>query len=943
MQVQWQKFLAALGCPLSDNKKRTRYTCPIHPGSERTLSIVDDQLTGSTRFTCNHSACHFTGDAVALTSRTKNIGFEAAAKLFRPDAELAHTLVNPYTDEMLDSYLTAETSQAAVTNYLITARKELRTAAPGIRLHKQLAEMHILHPGSNDLLPTSLGLVANEDIPVTLRCLCGPKYRRAAHLLYPYTYAGRIMYLRTQSFEGGPQPPETINVVRDDVGIFMEENIKPGTDAVVIGLNESTACMMYKRFADESAATPPVIATLSFPLPYSYNHLKQIMIVSIPSAPLTLLQGLRFYAQDPIANTDCTPQIYVLAPDDRKAVLHTLPTKQLTAFDPHRGWHHTLQHWLITRMRELYEAANMAEIYQALNYVDLTDAQREALTHSAPGPHGVPLPQPVINALRAPRYREGMFALANETQILQTPSGFYRIPRGTAGRQLVGNIPFTIDECILTRDNKTVYNCRFHISQPQVMDVPGQLISADCQTPALLQAAVERILRRAGLNTYVAFYGGRDTSWRDIISRLAENKPLRREIAALGIDDSFDVHFPNVTLRPSSKEIVEQKRIFQIPEHVLQTYGGLRPTAELPAPREAFARIVEHVDNIWVAAFMAGVGHVVHQLMTGLLYATQNRAFVPRHLLYVDSAPGLWLNTFRQVNALFTGFGDPIQMPTTYTTHVKELQMLGTLPALRQLPHIRAARLQKLLTELPVGLISTISSELAMGVMVDPATTFVVLPEELPQQPVQKLHDEDLIELQHVLPAMLLQVLAQQPTKLRVSELAHSDTPAAAGYHYLCDILDVTPTAEVQALLTPYYTALGFNDVFTFYTRLHEIVCVKDDKYRIRIKYTAKRKKGEEIPQVYVLRDRGMVLIHKGLILVANKLDSLNMFNCASLTTEMGEKGHLSTNEQPGNINAAHYWTLNIEVWDKYVISRQLELNEPVTAGNAIMLPRLIA
>lgn len=938
MQVKWNEFLKALGAPVIGDSPESRQCCPLHSGTAPTLDLRKSHVTDGWQFVCADSKCGFCGDAVALVSRTKGISTSAAIDLFRKDKPLSHTLLNDMGEYQLDAYLEDHSSQVRVASYLNAASQAIRHPE-NADIRRKLSDLGASQDGESGLssLPKSLAVVIQGDVPPVFREFATCKaYRRGSFVLYPHTFDGAVTHVTVQDVSGSNLRTRTVSVTRDDIGVFMEDNIKPGQDSVFVTTSELVACILYKKFRAASSSLPPIVATRNFPLPPSLSSLRRITILSLPDEPLTLESALRFYTVDPVDGVNDDIKLKVWDVIATKAA-DTPPNMFTRNYDnPHQKGQRSLGCWIANAIKTMVTSENEEAVYWAFDRVKVDDSHKETIISELVKLGETEHACDVV-ILAGSEYRSS-FRLGNGREVRITPSGLVAV--GTNGNTAVlSNVPIVVDNCVCTRGGEVRYTCKFRTADNTSVSV--RLSKTDFVSAKKLQSSITDELARQGDSAYVAFYELAGYRWSDILTRMAEGKPVQREILRLGADEYGNVHFPLAMLDLTGMSVNKQSRVYTLPKEVRELYAGVGCVSDVDAVSSVKAFVENAPAYPWSQGILAGFCHLVYQLLADVISVRGGTTSVPRHLFFVSEESTTWTPVLQQLAQLFSGCNQLGQIPSVQSgKYLESVSSLGPLPCVKLMPCIPYKRIPNLISDSPTSLMSLADNDVAMVLTGDTRVSFVV-PPSADETVGAYIQPEDICALQRALPEFLAALLSEPTTYAQEVELRNSVVPAKSAYIQMCGFLGIPARKDALKLVNQYYTVAGVSNAYAFLHALAELIEVQSHRLslKLRIKHGLP---GESDTATFFVND-DIVVIDRVVVSLVNKYTyRLGLFNSASLTAELDRMGYLKTCEG-SHIDRGRFWVLDRVIWDKYVMREPLVLVKRVENGNLIHLPRLIA
>jgi len=947
MQVHYTTFLTSLGCTVDEPDMSKLQPCPLHPRLEHTLRIREDPVTGHPHFCCIRSRCGFSGDILSLVAKVKGLPFTDAAELFRPGNELHSTLVEPeIADVWVDSCIDESMSQAHLKEYLNRCQQALRQIDRGSVARSLLADHGALHRSDKSLqgVPQSVGVLLSDDVPEPLREFERAYYRKDCHVIYKYTYNGRVVSIRVQNLSSeNPNDNKTILFTDTEAGVFMEENLDPEGKQILLTPDELTACALYTKHRQLSSIALPIASVRCLPLPFRYHRVAEVVLLNTKDNPLSLDKALQFFTANEVIEGSQKVKLKICDIATPISRLTAAQIKSRINEDIRGQLKMTATRWLALKMAKLLEEKNTEAIYRAFDMQALPDDKRQALLEYISKSK---LPKELEDIVStATNQRHGRFILGNGNMIWQTDRGFKRIT-GSGESHYLSNTTFSVDACSIKPNGKLVYMCRLRASDDQVPVVSAQLPEVAFSTAAALCKAIDAAFAREGHKTYVAFYDIAGYKWPDIIARVAKGRPILQELEQLGVDDELNIHFPNIVLRLADNDIVTQEAAASIPAEVMHIYNGLSKSTGDSATTAIRQYITSDKLNSYAAAFVAGIAHIAYHIKMSVLNASEGSPFIPRHLFFVEPETGIWTPIFKQLSYIFTGQPLIPHMPSTgISEYLAKMSKLGTLPYITTMPALQTRKIPQVVADSPVSLISMIDSNAAALLSHDPRVSFVV-PIDYTEQPY-KLHMDDVLALQQAMPAFLLRFLNARITGNERAEFQRTTEPPAIAAYTLIAKMMKSKNKELPAdLVQNYYTAIGAAGAMAFFHALYGIIYAQGanaNELGLNIMYcqaTARMLRTVNPPHIFVTDDT--VLLSRQLVNIVNlQCNNSPIFSALALTDEFERNGYLSTSDKKAA--KKRYWTLDKTVWEKYVMKTPLVLAKPVTEGNIIQLRRITA
>lgn len=920
MQLHNGKLLQALGCAgAGDN-----WTCPLHGDGVPTLRVRENRQSGVVHFDCVHPQCRFYGDAVALVAAAKKVGLGEALALLRPGGALSPCMAEPLLEAEAAAYTEAKSAQARVQAYMSRCQQAMRQTPEKGRFRTGLSQNTLR------MVPPELGLlVKGEDMPPLFRPYNKGRHTKISHVAYPYTYNGDVNFVRLQD-PALPLITETVTVVRDDLGVFMERFDTP-PPVLVMAPDPRAAALIYGNCMAESSVKPPVIAAAGFPLPESLAGVKTIHILATPDQPLTLPQALQaLSANEAVAGAPDQPQLRVwwqsrpaeslTAEMIRNRLASVEGTVPLTA-------------WTVKEMDRRLNDGGAEDVLAALDQYPIPAHVRSALLEAARAKNLSALL--IENLGTISTGAAARLVLGNGKVLRRTPTSLKAVSR-RGDEDILCNAGLSVGHKIRTYKGDAVLALTVTVPDPGVPPLTLALPEPYWAKGRLIQRQVAKAFAARGQNPYVAIYDVPGYDWRDILSKLSEKCPLYTEVTELGLDEALDLHMPGFVVRTQARVVEPQRQVFTLPAPPLQMYGGITSGTGYGAG-EAFKGLFAKCDNLYVAAFTHGLMHVVHQLTAGLAPGAQGKARAPRHLLYVETEAGIWQAPFRQLSAFFS---DSDYVPTLSFSApeqtLAEYKQLGVLPWIGKIPALRGDRFPRIILDSSVGVCGIVDSATAILSTGDLRTTYVVPCSDIPAEP-GVIASSDIEELRQCFAGFLLEYANGVDMD---SAYRSGLVPSQVAYEAACRMLGTEPMPLMAKLARRTFPSMGMSGVNTFFDVLHRAInalgrkpmfCVVTGAPPADTSFTARGQ------HVFVMDD--VVVVSRAIVeLVNNDVATLVRFDAKILTQELQDRGLLVPCPSDLKIDTNRCWVMKRETWDASVVRPTIWFPQALTQDSVIRL-----
>lgn len=935
MNIDPTRLLRHFGNSISEApsgvKDKRRWTCPLHPDPDKSLSVSPPP---GAVFRCDSPRCRFRGDAVSLVALARGLPVSEAIDLFRPGGELADCLLEPLRAEEVDAYIDTARSQAALKAYLAICRQALRRAPEkaGIRPGLSLSSTRLLHP--------DVGLFVGQDVPPCLSEFRKPAYRRSNLVLYPYTLDGEVTKIEVLDTTN-PLFRHTVVVTHPHVGVFGESLTDGSTQLVAVERPEAAASL-YASYAMGSTKIPPIVAFQGYPLPHSFDRTTTIHFLSAFDAPVSTELLLR---------TLSAPEIRKGRPPSMKAAhsqqkIADIPFQELMLLQ--MGGSRPLvsvQHIVASRLSDLIESGQEAEILELLAKEQVPQLVRSLVRDEAAaqiaakrgflGGRTSAGPEALIRLLDSARaapssdlslangrtFRRGQTSL--ETRSLRK------------GNETLCNVGLSVDTKIVDCNGCDIFVCSATHADDGVPVVQVRFSEKDL-TPDRMQTAVSRAFSARGFSPYVAFYSVQGYAWRDIMGRLAEHCAVEREISELGLDSASNLNLPEVCVGADGR-VSSQKRVFTLPEPVVRAYSAI-PGGEAGAETsvEPFRLLLEQCDNLFVAAFTLGLMHVVYQMTYGIFRPATAKSRMMRHLFYVETEPGIWQAVFRQLSGLFSGcdFAPTVNYSDPEAT-LSEYSRLGCLPLIAYVP-TSGPKFASALDSSGLDIIGLVDSSTAVMTNGKVSASYV-MPMDEREVNYNVLGGRCIDGLRRAFVPFLVKFVRE--ARLDAAYRA-SSMPCVAAYDEACRTMGVERLLP-HDLVMNFFPGTGMTGVDILFDMLHRVL-VDESEPRLCVV------NGPPHPGCSFTRRGQHVFLTKDWALVSNAVFEIlrnafrgkPKFNEADLVSDMERRGMLHDWDSSGlAVDKSRGFLLKREVWEMKVVRPPINLDAEVKNGTLELGP----
>lgn len=921
MQLHNSKLLEALGSVPGSGG----WSCPLHGDGTPSMRVHENRVSGSAFFECVNPSCRFYGDAVTLVSAARKATVAEAITMFRPGGVLAHVLKEPLLEAEAVAYTESRTAQSRIQAFLSRCQQTFRQTPEKARFRAGLSQ------NSLRLVPADMGLlIKGDDMPGQFKEYAKPKYQRANHVVYPFTYNGEVTHVQLQDVASN-LPAVTVPITRDDIGVYMER-FDEIPQTIVVAPDPRSASIIYGNCTAEWSKKPAIVAAAGFPLPESFTGVSTIYLLSTSDAPLTLQAGLNALAAPEIVSGAVSQPLLKVWSTLRPAEAITAEQVRIR-LDNAKSDSVMLVGWVLKEIDKMLGAGNTEAVFHALDAAALPESVRADLVRLGKEKG---LSTVVIETLQSVTCASASrLILGNGRLIRRTTSSLKSLTRH-GDEEVLANFGISVNHKIRTYSGDAVLVCSVTVQDSTVPPITVSLPESCWFRATAIQKQVVKAFAARGQTPYVAIYDKPGYDWRDILSKLSEKCELYTEVTELGLDDALDLHMPGFVVRPHLKQVSGQRQVFTLPPAPLQMYGGLPSGIPLSAC-EPFRYLFRRCDNMYVAAFTHGLMHVVHQATAGLFPGAQGRARSPKHLLYVETEAGIWQSAFRQLAAFFS---DSDYVPTlNFTTPestLAEYKQLGALPLIARIPALRGNKFPSLILDSPVSLCGLVDSATAILSTGDLRTTFITPACDKPETGAV-ISPSDIEDLRQGFAGFLLEFTTRVPMD---SVYRSGLLPSQVAYEAACAMLEVEPQPLMKQIARRSFPSMGMTGVNTFFDVMHRVIntlgrkpifCVVTGRPPVDASFTGR---GQHI---FVMDD--YVVVSRAVVELINKdVATILRFDTRTLTQELQERGLLAQCPDDLDIDTNRCWVLTRETWDANVVRPTIWFPQQLTQGSVIQL-----
>ena len=210
--------------------------------------------------------------------------------------------------------------------------------------------------------------------------------------------------------------------------------------------------------------------------------------------------------------------------------------------------------------------------------------------------------------------------------------------------------------------------------------------------------------------------------------------------------------------------------------------------------------------------------HALYQMTYGM-YRPVARRHANRHLFFVETEPGIWASSFKQVADLFSGadFTPTLNYANPAET-LSDYRQLGCLPLIAYVPTM-GSKLSKALDESSVDLIGLLDTSTAVMTNGRVSAVYVTPSKDAPAERTM-IAGSDLDRLRRSFPHLLSHFVREATID---GAYRSSSVPCIAAYAECCRILGVEQVT-LDDIAKTWFPGTGMNGADMFFDLLHRSV-----------------------------------------------------------------------------------------------------------------------
>lgn len=937
MHLNIPKFLKILCSSIPDHESPVNDTwrtdglacrCPLHPGGEPTMHAFLDQC-GDARFACSDPKCRFGGDAVSLVSMATGASPSAAVAMFMRGGRFEPALESPLGGAEAAAYADGASSQAAVKAYLSRCQAEM------LRHPEKSGIRPGLSTSSSRCLPNGVGLLVRDGVPGCLSEYTRPKYAGRNLVLFPRTFNGDVLSIDVVDATAGHMaPPVSAAVVSPDSGVFNEQAsaaVLSGGQAVLVApdpVSAARACCALSTMWGRDL--PCVVYASSMPLPASFSGASRVLLLSFTDSKARLATALSALSPSGVfsGRPDASPSVRVA---QTGYASDCIPAEKLGALCNSTSAGRPVSDWIVAEMAELVRKGRVSEVVQAVSSSRLPSVVVAGLARFARRGEGewAAALADVLDKSGAPETSD--MVLANGRSVRRCQSSVNAVTRSGACETLC-NVGLSVESKTVSASGEETLHMTAAHQDPDMPTVRFSLPEAAWGSSSRIRKAVSAAFTALGANPYVMFYDVKGYSWRDILCRMAERCPVGREVGSLGADEFGDLNLPLVSVSRDGT-VSRQSRIMSVQDCAMSMYSGI--SDDESGSVEPWARLLGMCGNLYAAGLAMGAMHVLHQMTAPMAAGRAARSGARRHLMYVETEPGIWSAVFQALSSIFSGsFATPILEYADPLSTLSAHSQLGDLPMIASVPTM-GAKFTAALDRSRVGLVGLVDTSTAVMSNGRCFATYLTPSRDAPDDR-SFLSDRFVAELRAGFPRLLS---AYVPRADMGPAYRSARIPCLAAYGECRKVLGADWEPLPEEISGTWFAGTGMSGVNLFFDMVHrglaetgrKRICVVDGAPQPGRSFTARGQ------HVFLLGDR--VLIGHIVVDVVNKSgDGFREFSVPQLTSELADRGMLRPMPagMESEADSSRCWCIRRDVWENSVVRPPIRL-EPVSSGEAAL------
>lgn len=888
-QISWYKLLTALGSDVTNIDINVLQPCPMHPNLAPSLRVKYTE-DGLLSFDCNYPHCKFKGDHIQLTAERMHLTSEDAARLFKPNNQLAAAVLDSDTTNYLIEYTNLEINQDIIKHFLSDCHAQLSDSNnPHATLINNFLTGKNWIPASERELPPNVGCLDYNLIPQQLDVLKKNIYKKEPHIIFGLQYGDTLTGFNVYNITN--RDTTTYKFLAAPNHIFdLTEN--SNTDTLYIVPDELYALainLKSKMYANKPLAT---LAMTNGILPKIYSRFDRVKLIDTKDHPLTVSKALDIFKHESIIEDSLEVKNIVVSSMSKELTKVSLSVF-LASCANNRAT--SLVTWIAKELLAIANSDVTANIFETLYTHKLPSKQFEALL-SKLSKQGAS--KEFIEELTDYNFKVHNDLFINNRYIVRKSKyGLHGIS-SNGNKTLLSNTVIDIHRKFmtnkipdaLTRCNNVLCDCTFSLDGYKV----DALVPYDAFINRIaLKNCINKAFMDKGIAPKVTVSAPPTHSfnWDEIRDALTESHIVEKEVNTLGFTDTNTVDFPSCRI---SKEITPQRHIYTFNPVVIDMYKGININ-EGDTSIEPIKTLFSQ-DNPASMIMTAAISHFVHCLMKGFQILS-GATFAPDHLLLAYSDDNNMEEIFKQIVLMMSNtlYQDrlPYAQPRKFLQEIKEL---GTLPFITKLPEYALQHKATLLRESPVNIISTIPEE-DCGRLTDIKNMSFITGS------ADSIYDnKSIIALQQALPCLLHRLLHSNTIKTE-KFIGTTVIPALSTYKKLCEFMEIAPKA-METVLKPYYTPTHIELEKLFIRDLQTLI--KENS--LRIMYVDER--SPATPSIIQISTHNNEVYMPTLVIAAINQILLRNYRVSAVKYHLDAAGVIKASD-------GRFWTIPLPIWEE--------------------------
>ena len=888
--MRFVNSLNILGAYPSNNSFDELHPCPLC-NSQNSLTVSSSNHI--LYFRCKN--CNFNNSIFELAKLKLNLTEQGLEDALKPDGILYPALES--FDEaatVLTEYRTMCTKQSALHDYMLQCNKNLTETAEGMAIMSQLfQEFGIIK--KKEYLPTQIGLISKDKIPTFLSSINIKEYVNSPTLIffnedYNYLISGVTVYKVNSE--------ERSHIAIIDGGSYLNNTRLNTTKVLFVAQHEILATSLYSKHAVRNSTPLPIIVTEQLTIPA--QGLSSIKLINTPRFPLTLQKAFLYF--DRIVQSDKVDIDVIDLPIKFSKIL----SQDLSNLET-RG--KKLVKWLCDRIIKDFNEIGSSKIYESLNSISINGYKKihliNILHEITDNNQIVELVEDAINSNRC-------FVQSN-VHIENINNNIVRTRPGT--RTVLANFGLTISSVINGHDG---ISYKASIKTDRFPPVEIKFMANECSA-IMIKETIRKKFIDLGYNFAVYAKEPRNNvQWIDIISGLAENRPIIKELTKLGATSRGEVNFPRFIYNCMDNSVRPQSNELCVSQPIEQMYN----VQALDVDCTILLKKLLSATGCKKIGLVAGLLHVIHQIISSAFHIrNENVPFSPKHLVYADMDESFWDDVYRQLYSILsvTTYIPKLSSDMTIRTLRKFFDPYahcGTLPLFVGVPDTLSSKFVDMLYHIEMPILFTSGDSQATFLNREVNVNYVRRTERSSSD-LSVFSVEEISEIRQNFASLICKIASIVPfTNITMRE---ASCPAQMLYDYLGDKLGVT-VPHITNYAGCNYDTEAHSNLSLFFKTLHDILYVP--LIRGRDYYLAQHENDDRPKYTRIgfrEKDNVVLFVHRIVSWVNHRHHPTQKFDIKMLEEKLLERGLIVEDPHP-DTRSHKVWHMPSHLYELLVI-----------------------